>query len=107
MSHSVALTVGVAVLAVGTYLLRIAGPALRSRVRVSAAAAALLDRAAVVLLVAVALTGAIYSGHDVAGWARPTGVAVGVLAALCKAPIVVVVVLAAATAAGLRAIGVA
>ncbi|MDF3282500.1 MULTISPECIES: AzlD domain-containing protein [Gordonia] len=107
MSHSTGIIVGVAVLAIGTYLLRIAGPALRNRIQVSARAAALMDRAAVVLLVSVALTGALYSGHEVVGWARPAGVAVGVVAALCKAPIVVVVVLAAASAAGLRALGVA
>ncbi|NDK89332.1 AzlD domain-containing protein [Gordonia desulfuricans] len=107
MSHSMSLVIGVATLALGTYLLRIAGPALRSRMSVSPRIAALMDRAAVVLLLAVAATGAIYAGHDFAGWARPAGVAVGVIAAICRAPIAAVVILAAATAAGLRAVGVA
>lgn len=99
--------IAVGVLAVGTYLIRLAGPALRNRISVSASTEALLDRAAVVLLVAVALTGTLFIDHDFAGWARPAGVGVGVIAALCKAPIAVVVILAAATAAGLRAVGVA
>lgn len=105
MTHSVIL--GVAVLAAGTYLLRIAGPALRSRTAVSARTAATLDRAAIVLLAAVAITGAVYLGHDFAGWARPVGVGVGVLAAICRAPILVVVLLAIITTAALRACGVA
>ncbi|MFW0795632.1 AzlD domain-containing protein [Gordonia sp. CPCC 205515] len=99
--------VGVAVLAGGTYLLRVAGPMLRTRVEVSPRTAAVLDRAAIVLLVGVALTGALFDGPDLIGWARPAGVAAGVLAALCKAPLVLVVVIAAGVAAGLRAVGVA
>ncbi|AZG45196.1 AzlD domain-containing protein [Gordonia insulae] len=101
------LLAGVAVLAVGTYLIRLAGPALRSRFEVSRQTAALLDRAAIVLLVAVAATGALFVGHDFIGWACPAGVVVGVIAALRRAPLVVVVILAAGVAAGLRAVGVA
>lgn len=107
MSHSTGLIVGVAILAIGTYCLRIAGPTLRKRIQVSARASELMDRATVVLLMSVALTGALYAGHDFAGWARPAGVAVGIVAALGKAPIVVVIALAAASTAGLRALGVA
>ncbi|MYR06453.1 AzlD domain-containing protein [Gordonia sp. SID5947] len=102
-----ALFMGVGVLAVGTYLIRLAGPALRSRYEVSPHAAAVMDRAAIVLLVGVAATGALYAGHEFVGWARPAGVTVGIIAALCKAPIVVVVILAAVVAAGLRAVGIA
>ncbi|GAC68671.1 hypothetical protein GS4_17_00570 [Gordonia soli NBRC 108243] len=101
------LLLGIGVLAVGTYAIRVAGPAMRSRVTVGPRTQRLLDRAAIVLLVAVALTGALYVGHDFAGWARPIGVGAGLLAAVLKAPIVVVVVLAAAVTAGLRAAGVA
>lgn len=101
------LLLGVAVLAGGTYVLRIVGPVMRSRVHVSGSTEAIMDRAAVVLLVVVALTGAIYAGQEFAGWARPAGVAVGVVAALCKAPLALVIILAAATAAGLRAVGIA
>ncbi|ATD70036.1 MULTISPECIES: AzlD domain-containing protein [Gordonia] len=105
MISEFSLGIGIAVLAVGTYLIRLAGPLLRNRLTVSATAEKLMDRATVVLLVAVALTGAVFAGHDFAGWARPAGVAVGVLAAVLRAPIAVVVILAAATAAGLRALG--
>ncbi|GAA3724772.1 AzlD domain-containing protein [Gordonia hankookensis] len=101
------LFIGVGVLAVGTYLIRLAGPALRNRYEVSPQAAAVMDRAAIVLLVGVAATGALFAGHDLVGWARPAGVTVGIIAALCKAPLVVVVLLAALVAAGLRAAGVA
>lgn len=99
--------IGVAVLAGGTYLLRVAGPMLRTRVEMSQATSALLDRAAVVLLVGVALTGAMFDGAELVGWARPAGVAAGVIAALCKAPLVLVVIVAAGITAGLRAVGVA
>lgn len=101
------LLVGVAVLAVGTYLLRLAGPVLRTRLTVSRATEQMMDRAAVTLVVAVALTGAVFVGHDLAGWARPAGVAAGVLAAVCRAPLAVVIMVAAAVAAGLRALGIA
>ena len=100
------LLVGVGVLAVGTYLIRVAGPVLRSRVQVSESAQRVMDRAAVALLVAVALTGAWFVGDEFAGWPRPAGVGVGVVAALLKAPLVAIVVLAAVTTAGLRLLGV-
>jgi hypothetical protein len=51
-------------------------------------------------------TAALLDGGEFAGWARPAGVAVGALAAWRRAPFVVVVLLAAGTAAGLRALGV-
>ncbi|MFC8316250.1 AzlD domain-containing protein [Gordonia sp. JH63] len=107
MSTGISLAVGITVLALGTYAMRAAGPVLRNRISVSDAVEKLLDRATVVLLVAVALTGAFFIDHDFAGWARPAGVTVGVIAALLRAPLAVVVILAAATAAGLRALGVA
>ena len=107
MSTGISLAVGITVLALGTYAMRAAGPVLRNRISVSDAVEKLLDRATVVLLVAVALTGAFFIDLDFAGWARPAGVTVGVIAALLRAPLAVVVILAAATAAGLRALGVA
>ncbi|MFW0786877.1 AzlD domain-containing protein [Gordonia sp. CPCC 206044] len=99
--------IGAAVLAVGTYLIRIAGPILVNKVEMSPRTSALLDRAAIVLLVGVAMTGALFAGHEFVGWARPAGVAVGIIAALCRAPLVLVIILAAAVAAGLRIVGVA
>lgn len=101
------LGIGIAVLATATYLLRLAGPLLRSRIHVSEDASQAMDRAVIVLLVAVAVTGALFVGEDFAGWARPAGVAVGVVVALCRAPLAVVVIAASAATAALRAMGIA
>ncbi|UUU31629.1 AzlD domain-containing protein [Streptomyces sp. CA-210063] len=62
--------------------------------------------AAVVLLVALLAAGALTEDGGFAGWARPAGVLVGGLLAWRRAPFVVVVLGAAATAAVLRAVGV-
>jgi branched-subunit amino acid transport protein len=93
-------------LAGGTYLMRIAGIVLRDRLRVPARVERYLDLAATALLVALVATAALTDGTGFAGWARPAGVAVGALAAWRKVPFVLVVVLAAATTAGLRLLGV-
>lgn len=98
---------GLLALAGGTYLLRIAGIALRGRVQLSARVERYVDLGATALLVALVATAALLDGSAFAGWARPAGVAVGALAAWRRAPFVLVVVLAAATTAGLRALGVA
>lgn len=93
-------------LAVGTYLLRLTGVVLRGRVALPAAVERLVDLGATALLVALVATAALTDGDGFAGWARPAGVAVGALAAWRRVPFVLVVVLAAATAGGLRAVGV-
>jgi branched-subunit amino acid transport protein len=94
-------------LAVGTYLTRVSGILLRDRLRLPDRVARLVDLGATALLVALVATAALLDGDAFAGWARPAGVAVGALAAWRRAPFVLVVVLAAATTAGLRALGVA
>jgi len=94
------------ILAAGTYLLRLAGLALRGRLRLPARVDRYVDLGATALLVALVATATLLDGDDFAGWARPAGVLVGGLAAWRRAPFVVVVVLAAGTAAGLRALGV-
>jgi branched-subunit amino acid transport protein len=93
------------VLAAGTFLLRVTGPLLRDRVRMSERVEQLANDAATVLLVALLVTSALTQGHDFAGWARPVGVGVAVLLVLRRAPFPVVVVAAAATTAGLRLLG--
>jgi branched-subunit amino acid transport protein len=93
-------------LAAGTYLLRLTGIVLRGRLRVPARVERLIDLGATALLVALVATAALTDGSGFAGWARPAGVAVGALAAWRKVPFVLVVVLAAATTAGLRLLGV-
>ncbi|MDX3690659.1 AzlD domain-containing protein [Streptomyces europaeiscabiei] len=94
------------VLAAGTYVFRLTGPALQGRVEIPARVRELLAGAAVVLLVALLATGALTEGGGFAGWARPAGVLVGGVLAWRRAPFAVVVLGAAATTAGLRAVGV-
>jgi branched-subunit amino acid transport protein len=100
------LVLAVVVLGLGTFAFRFAGPALRTRVRVSPRAERLLTAASVILLTALVATAAVLQGDEFAGIARPAGVAVGGVLAWRKAPFVLVVVAAAATAAGLRLLGV-
>jgi branched-subunit amino acid transport protein len=102
----VELLVGTAVLALGTFAFRFAGPLLRSRVKLSPKAERLMALAAVVLLAALVAVSALTEGHGFAGFARPAGVLVGGVLAWRKAPFVLVVVAAAATAALLRLAGV-
>lgn len=96
----------VALLAGGTYAIRLAGVALRARNSVSPMVEALLERSTMVLLIAVGLTSTLFEGTDFAGPARPIGVAVGAVAAWLRAPLVVVIVAAAASTALLRVVGV-
>jgi branched-subunit amino acid transport protein len=106
VSAAMTLVVAVVVLGVGTFALRFAGPLLRTRVRLSPSTERLLTVASVVLLAALVATAAFFEGDGFAGFARPAGVAVGGVLAWRKAPFVVVVMAAAATAATLRLLGV-
>lgn len=93
-------------LAAGTYVLRITGVLLRGRVAMPDRVQRYLDLGATALLVALAATAALIQDGGFAGWARPAGVLVGVVLAWRKVPFVLVVVLAAASTAGLRWAGV-
>lgn len=106
MNEPWVLLAAVGVLAVGTFGFRFAGPVLRTRFTLSERVERLMATAAIVLLAALVATAAFTEGSDFAGWARPAGVAVGGVLAWRKAPFVVVVLAAASTAAGLRAVGV-
>jgi len=100
------LLVGTVVLALGTFAFRFAGPVLRSRAKLSPKAERLMALAAIVLLAALVAVSALTEGDSFAGVARPAGVLVGGVLAWRKAPFVLVVVAAAATAALLRLTGV-
>jgi len=100
------LLVAVLALAAGTFSLRVAGPLLRTRFELPERVEQLMSVAAVVLLAALVATAALTAGHGAAGIARPAGVLAGGILALRKVPFVLVVVAAAATAAGLRLLGV-
>ncbi|MER6953042.1 AzlD domain-containing protein [Streptomyces sp. NPDC000618] len=104
MSATVAV---ILMLAVGTYALRLVGPVLHGRLELPARVQELLSAGAVVLLVALLATGALTEDGGFAGWARPAGVLVAGVLAWLRAPFAVVVLAAAATAGGLRALGVA
>lgn len=106
MTNTPLMLAGIGILAVGTFSLRFAGPALRSRFEIPERIQQLLAVAAIVLLTALVATSALTDGHGPAGIARPAGVLVGGVLAWRKAPFVLVVVAAAATAAGLRLLGV-
>jgi branched-subunit amino acid transport protein len=93
-------------LAAGTYLLRASGIVLRDRLRVPQRVERYLDLGATALLVALVATATLTEDGGFAGWARPAGVLVGAVAAWRRVPFVLVVVLAAATTAGLRLLGV-
>lgn len=98
--------VAVLILALGTYGFRVAGPLLRDRVELTERARELMSAAALVLLVSLVVTASLMDGRHFAGVALPAGVLAGGLLAWRKAPFVVVVIVAAATTAGLRLLGV-
>lgn len=64
------LLVGILVLAVGTFSLRLAGPLMRTRFELPERAQQVMAAAAVVLLAALVATAALTDGHGGAGIAR-------------------------------------
>ncbi|MGE5827692.1 MAG: AzlD domain-containing protein [Micromonosporaceae bacterium] len=104
MSTSTLLLV-IAILAVGTYSLRLLGVVLRHRLVLPAPVARLMPLAAVALLAALAATATLTDAGELAGIARPAGVLVGFGLALRRLPFIVVVLAAASTTALLRLFG--
>jgi branched-subunit amino acid transport protein len=94
------------VLGGGTYAIRLVGMQLSGRLTLPPQVEALVPVAATTLLIALVAT-AVFTdaGALVPGVARPAGVLVGGLLAWRRAPFVLVVVAAAATAALLRLAG--
>jgi len=97
---------GIVILALGTWLMRFAGARLGNRMALSEDARTLLSDAATTLLFAVALANTFYEGAHFAGIARVAGVAVAVLLAWRKVPLIGVILAAAAVTALLRLAGV-
>ncbi|PWJ55839.1 Branched-chain amino acid transport protein (AzlD) [Quadrisphaera granulorum] len=100
--------VGLAVLAVATFALRLLGPWLAARIGGGARAEstdALLAGLAVAVLAGLVVTQSLFDGRDLVGWARPLGVVVAGLLVWRKAPFLVVVLAAAATTALVRLLG--
>ena len=98
--------IAVLVLGAGTYGFRVAGPLLRERLQLSERAKSLMATAALVLLVSLIATASLMDGRHFAGFALPAGVLVGGVLAWRKAPFILVVIVAAASTAGLRLLGV-
>ncbi|KAJ9430703.1 MULTISPECIES: AzlD domain-containing protein [Enterobacterales] len=97
---------GIALLAVGTYAIRFAGYRLGSRMQMSDRARNMLSDAATVLLLAVAVTTALFEGTHFAGVARIAGVLFAVFLAWRRTPLILVIIGAALMTALLRYFGV-
>ena len=97
--------VGMAILSAGTYLMRLGGAKLGSRLALSERSQALLSDAATVLLFSVALATTFYEGEHCAGMARVLGVGFAVFLAWRKMPLIVVIISAAVITALLRLAG--
>ncbi|EPG8609373.1 AzlD domain-containing protein [Raoultella ornithinolytica] len=97
--------VGMAILSAGTYLMRLGGAKLGSRLALSERSQALLSDAATVLLFSVALATTFYEGEHFAGMARVLGVGFAVFLAWRKMPLIVVIFSAAVITALLRLAG--
>ena len=100
------LTIPLIALIIGTYALRIAGPALRTRVTISPRINKVMTTAVAVIFVALIATSTLLVDRDFSGFGLPAGVAVAGVLAWRKAPFVVIVLAAAVTTAGLRWVGV-
>ncbi len=97
--------VGMAILSAGTYLMRLGGAKLGSRLALSERSQALLSDAATVLLFSVALATTFYEGEHFAGMARVLGVGFAVFLAWRKMPLIVVIISAAVITALMRLAG--
>lgn len=106
MSHQALIVAGIALLASGTYLMRLAGVKLGNRLRITERTQTMLSDAATILLLAVASTSTLFEGQHFAGMARVLGVAFAIFLAWRKAPLIAVIIGAAVMTAALRYCGV-
>ena len=105
MGNMTLFIVGIAMLSLGTYLMRLGGAKLGSRLAFSERSQALLSDAATVLLFSVALATTFYEGEHFAGLARVLGVGFAVFLAWRKCPLIVVIFAAAIVTGLLRLAG--
>lgn len=90
----------------GTFTARAAGPMLLGRRQLPRAAEVTLVAVAVAMLAALVAVGTLASGERLEVDARLGGVLAGGAAAVLRAPFVVIILVAALVAAGLRATGI-
>lgn len=107
MTNITLIIAGIALLSVGTYLMRFGGARLGNKLALSERSQALLSDAATTLLFAVALAATLYEGEHFAGMARVLGVMFALFLAWRKMPLIVVILSAAVVTALLRLAGVA
>ena len=107
MTNITLIIAGIALLSVGTYLMRFGGAKLGNKLALSERSQALLSDAATTLLFAVALAATLYEGEHFAGMARVLGVMFALFLAWRKMPLIVVILSAAVVTALLRLAGVA
>lgn len=93
----------VLVVGAATIGMKAAGPVLAGGRRLSQGTARVVDLLAPALLAALVATQAFASGERLVFDERAAGLAAGAVAVLLRAPLLVVIVVAALTAAGLRA----
>lgn len=103
--HTNLVIAGIFLLAVGTFAMRFAGYRLGSRLPVSERVRNMLSDTATILLLAVAVTTALFEGPHFAGAARVTGVLFALFLAWRRVPLILVIVGAALMTALLRYIG--
>ena len=106
MASTTLIISGIALLSVGTYLMRFAGAKLGNKLTLSERARAVRSDAATTLLCAVALAATLYENANFAGMARVLGVAFALLLAWRKVPLIGVIISAAVVTALLRLAGI-
>lgn len=94
-------------LGIGTYAMRAGGGGIGDLLEPYPRLQLAVEDAAVLILASVMATSALTADHAFAGWARPAGVALSGVLAWRRVPLPVVLLVAAGTTAGLRALGVA
>ncbi|GAA0334141.1 AzlD domain-containing protein [Morganella psychrotolerans] len=102
MPDTLSILTGIALLAVGTYVMRASGALLSGRFSVSSHVKNLLSMGAIVILFAVAVTMTIFSGQELSDWPKIAGVAVAGLLTWYKKPFLLIVLAAAVVTALLR-----
>lgn len=96
---------GIFLLAIGSYGLRLAGPYMRQNLVKLPNIDVLSNELGQILLFSLAIAAALFEADEFAGFARLIGFLVAALLAYKKAPFLVIILLAASTTALLRQLG--
>ncbi|KZM44121.1 hypothetical protein OA92_05305 [Marinomonas sp. SBI22] len=97
---------GILVLALGSYSLRLAGPYLRQQLTRFPNIEVLSNELGQILLFSLAIATALFEANEFAGFARLMGFIVAAILAYKRVPLLIVILLAASTTALLRLLGV-